>query len=129
MPDLPIEPCSCPLAGWCERHQRKKTAHLHKLCQSDDRHRLTLDNTKPPKDLIDKAKTLIPAIRKWVAAGSPVRTQPEIDTAYTICLGCEFYQPQGHETGTCNKCGCYVNRTGLLNKIKMATENCPLSKW
>lgn len=25
--------CVCPLAGYCERHQCKKTSNLHKLCQ------------------------------------------------------------------------------------------------
>lgn len=27
-------PCECPVAGWCERHQQRKTPHIHHLCQT-----------------------------------------------------------------------------------------------
>jgi hypothetical protein len=127
MPEL--EPCSCPLAGWCERHQRKKTPHLHHLCQTSAQHRLKWDKDPPLKKLVRKASKLGKAVKKWMAAGAPVRTQPEIDAAFSICHACEFFQPLKHESGTCQKCGCFVNRNGLLNKIRMATESCPEGKW
>ena len=28
-----VDSCACPLAGYCDRHQCKKTSNLHKLCQ------------------------------------------------------------------------------------------------
>ena len=28
-------PCECPLAGYCNRHEVNKNAHLHKLCQTN----------------------------------------------------------------------------------------------
>lgn len=31
---LPSEPCSCELAGYCERHHVRKTEHWHRLCQA-----------------------------------------------------------------------------------------------
>lgn len=30
--------CECPLAGYCARHKRNKTQHLHRLCQTDQRY-------------------------------------------------------------------------------------------
>jgi len=42
-----IEPCSCPLAGYCDRHKgtskEKKTKFLHKLCQTNDKYRKSWD--------------------------------------------------------------------------------------
>lgn len=68
------------------------------------------------------------AVVKWIAAGSPVRTQEQIDAAFDICKSCEFFKGEG-DSGTCQKCGCYVNRVGVLNKIRMATEKCPDGLW
>lgn len=40
--------CSCPLAGYCERHSIKKTEHWHHLCQSNDSYREVWDNGTGP---------------------------------------------------------------------------------
>ncbi len=34
-----IEPCACPLAGYCQRHATYKTAHLYKRCQTNEKFR------------------------------------------------------------------------------------------
>lgn len=36
-------PCSCPLAGWCERHRLNKTDAQHKLCQTRANYRKAWD--------------------------------------------------------------------------------------
>lgn len=125
----PPPPCSCPLSGWCERHQRTKSEHLHHLCQTDERYRANWDKEAPKQGVAAKAASLSSAVGKWIAAGRPVRNQDEIDSAFDVCKGCEFYKPAGAESGSCGKCGCYVNRRGMLNKIRMATESCPVGKW
>jgi FkbM family methyltransferase len=39
-----VEPCSCPIAGWCERHKEKKDARLHRMCQEREDVRALLDS-------------------------------------------------------------------------------------
>lgn len=39
-----IDPCSCYLAGFCDRHQREKTAKEIRLCRSDWQYREYYDN-------------------------------------------------------------------------------------
>lgn len=31
-------PCDCPLAGYCERHQRQKIGRIYELCRTDIRY-------------------------------------------------------------------------------------------
>jgi len=38
-----IAPCSCPLAGYCERHRINKTDHLWKQCQANEPLRAAFD--------------------------------------------------------------------------------------
>lgn len=42
------------------------------------------------------------------------------------CEPCEQYRD-----GRCAKCGCRISASSmaLINKIKMASEQCPLGKW
>jgi len=65
------------------------------------------------------------ALAKWTKAGFPTREQAEVERIEAICKACDKYAD-----GRCKQCGCRVN-TGpaVVNKIKMATENCPLGKW
>lgn len=67
---------------------------------------------------------------KWVAAGSPVRTDEEVEAILVICGTCEHFN--GKRTG-CKLCGCRINinKSGTLNKARRATEQCPANppKW
>ena len=67
------------------------------------------------------------ALARWAKAGFPVREQAEVERIEReICRPCEKYVD-----GRCKQCGCRVTASSLAvaNKIKMATENCPLGKW
>jgi hypothetical protein len=67
------------------------------------------------------------ALSRWIKAGRPVRGEAEIKLIFeTFCQPCDAY-----ESGRCGYCGCYVNQKTIapLNKIAMATEECPLHKW
>ena len=58
---------------------------------------------------------------KWEAAGKPVRTRDEIRQLYdTYCQNCPHYSGW-----LCRICGCLVNRTIGLNKLRWATTECP----
>lgn len=67
------------------------------------------------------------AVSYWTDAGKPVRDKQEVEAIYeSLCKPCERYNGK-----SCTLCGCKVNKSAkaLLNKIRMATEVCPLGKW
>ena len=67
------------------------------------------------------------ALARWTAAGFPARDQAEVERIeLELCKTCEKYTD-----GRCKKCGCRVTASSLavVNKIKMATEHCPMEKW
>jgi hypothetical protein len=67
------------------------------------------------------------ALSRWIKAGRPTRSEAEIKQIFeTFCQPCE-----GYNGGQCRYCGCRVNQktAAPLNKIAMATEDCPLQKW
>jgi hypothetical protein len=70
------------------------------------------------------------AILKWRKAGYPTRTDEEVARIAALCKGCEHYRDTWLG-GRCAKCGCRVNESSIVvtNKIRMATEDCPLGKW
>lgn len=82
--------------------------------------------TKSPS-IVKKATKWIAAIAKWKHAGSPNRTDEEVDSLVKICKGCEYYSPKG----ACRVCGCTISNGewAVLNKARMATETCPKGKW
>ena len=69
------------------------------------------------------------ALTRWIKAGRPIRDNAEIERIFeTCCKPCEAYDTK---SSSCCCCGCRVNRAtaAALNKIAMATEECPLDKW
>ena len=78
-------------------------------------------------DFFKKTSRYKRALSRWIKAKRPIRSEEEIKRIFeTFCEPCEDY-----EKGTCRHCGCHVNllKAGPLNKIAMATEECPLEKW
>jgi len=69
------------------------------------------------------------ALSRWIKAGRPVRCEEEIKQIFeSFCEPCEAYEG---ESSFCLHCGCRVNlaNAAMLNKIAMATEECPMGKW
>jgi hypothetical protein len=69
------------------------------------------------------------ALKKWVAAGRPERSNEEVAKIHTNhCSQCDWYDVEAQR---CKGCGCKVRPAGVatLNKIKMATEHCPKNLW
>lgn len=64
------------------------------------------------------------ALVRWLAAGRPVRSRDEIKKLHAICTNCD------HFTGrSCRVCGCGVHHSqGWWNKLRWATEHCPLEE-
>ena len=84
----------------------------------------------PPPTKKEMGASFAKATAKWFKAGMPVRTNEEIDKIFkTICVPCRYYTGT-EDKGRCLYCGCSLQRrSGLVNKIKMATESCPKDKW
>jgi hypothetical protein len=77
----------------------------------------------------DKLVGYAGAIRRWVAAGRPTRTEEEIKSIFEDhCNKCEMFDREKH---SCKNCGCSLAQTGnpLTNKLAMKTESCPLGRW
>lgn len=68
------------------------------------------------------------AVTKWFANGRPVRSDEEVGKLLDICKGCEHYNA---ERSACKICGCNLNlsQNAMVNKLRMATEHCPIGKW
>ena len=74
--------------------------------------------------LVQKAKNFAIAAAKFLAAGSPVVSEPEVQARVAICEGCTEYFDATARACKHKKCGCKVDR-----KAPWATEHCPLGKW
>ena len=76
---------------------------------------------------IEKTKRWIRAVARWMEAGSPIRSDEEVKRIYDLCQMCKFYSKHG----SCKLCGCKLSRSKIafLNKIRMATEDCPKNYW
>lgn len=77
----------------------------------------------------DKLSGYASAIKRWVAAGRPTRSEEEQKRIREEhCLPCEMYD-KGKDA--CKNCGCSLAMTGnpLTSKLAMGTEKCPLGRW
>lgn len=75
--------------------------------------------------LVEKFHNYKTAIRKWIAAGRPTRSDERVAEIHdTFCVNCDKYDPVKR---ACKHCGCRVNKGAmpLTNKLKMGTEVCP----
>lgn len=75
----------------------------------------------------EKIMNYATALRRWVAAGKPERTDAEIEKLYDEhCSKCSMFQ-----NGVCNSCGCPASKDqpAIRNKLRMATEECPLGQF
>lgn len=78
-------------------------------------------------NMLQKVMNYSAAVRRWVAAGRPERTDAEIEKIYNEhCSGCSLFV-----NGVCNSCGCPASKDqpALRNKLRMATEECPLGRF
>ena len=96
-----------------------------KSCEGD----INLIAPKEYPALITELATYAQAVKGWVVAGRPVRTNEEVAAIHTqYCSQCDWYDP---EQQRCKGCGCKTRAEGvaLLNKIKMSTQHCDKGLW
>lgn len=77
----------------------------------------------------EKVKNYVSAMRRWVAAGKPERTDEQIEKLFDEhCSKCNMFDK---ERQVCNSCGCPASKDqpAIRNKLRMATEKCPLGQF
>ena len=85
-------------------------------------------NQQTPGNDVSRFSRWQKAVAKWKAAGKPVRSDAVVLTILeTKCQPCEHFNPRGK----CRLCACKLNigKNARFNKIRMATERCPVNKW
>ena len=115
------EPCSYRWDGKCQITGHEISPEICKKCNQE-----TAEETA---NLGQKAVNYANAIKRWIREGRPTRTAEEVKHIHeTFCKPCKLYNP---ETESCKKCGCVASDSEfpLANKIKMATESCPMNLW
>lgn len=103
-------------AGPPEQTKRHE-AHLKQAREGAERLGLTWSD----------AKQWSAAMARWASKGFPVRSRDEVAwIERECCRPCEHYLE-----GRCTHCRCRVNTHPIAaaNKIKMATEDCPVGRW
>lgn len=111
---------------------------VRRRCSATDR------DSRPyePPNALQQVTNYQRAIRRWMKAGRPERSEAEALAIFEgHCQSCDMLNK-----GTCThkECGCTVRGTSstlvkighamgvpaaLTNKLRMATESCPLGKW
>jgi len=123
----------CPLASHCPEYRRIigliRKGEPQRLSQIKSQSLSNVDLQPAVEELGISLKDVMhyaTALARWTAAGFPKRSQEEVvRIETTICRPCEHYLD-----GRCKKCGCRVTQgQAMVNKIRMATENCPEGKW
>lgn len=143
--------CECPLAGFCNRHGIKKSAHLHKLCQTSEKYFNMWENCQGPGQhfvncdkkesappvveqqpepvqtqqtlppLKEQATNFIKSAAKHVVSGLKSSPKEVQEQRMAICSSCEFFIK---DSMRCGACGCY-----LATKTRWDSSTCPKGKW
>ena len=80
-------------------------------------------------DTVKKGAAFITTEALWILHGMPFREVMDVNHLYyQVCSRCDYFENDG-----CKICGCRLvpNERSPLNKLSMATTNCPLPepKW
>jgi len=146
--------CECPLSGYCNKHGINKSAHLHKLCQNNDRYFKMWEECKGPGQYNVDCNNLAtaPAPASVATAVLPTDTAPVklpslIQQAKNLASATVAHVADGLKTAgrdekerrlsicqtcpylipesmRCGKCGCH-----LETKASWESSHCPIQKW
>lgn len=146
--------CECPIAGYCNRHQVNKSAHLHKLCQNHIGYFNMWEECRGPnQNPNDCTKNSQSNISNFVQENISSEDKKDIKLPSTMQMAKNFISSATKhlqngmqhvtdeqqkqrldicagcefivENGSrCGKCGCF-----LQTKTKWASSNCPIGKW
>ena len=65
----------------------------------------------PPPSLRERIWNYQREVRRWIAAGRPVRSAAEMQAIWNVCQACpHLLAKKKRQTGKCRLCGCRLNR-------------------
>lgn len=85
-------------------------------------------------NIINRLLTFGKSFFNHVKTGMKKSSTKEILKRYSICQGCEFFNPitnnQVEIKAICNICGCNLSdKKILMNKLAWKDQKCPEGKW
>lgn len=115
---------------------RVRTTNIHSIhhpCPGTPRLPLETPPTliqkpQPYPTLAKQATTYLKAITTHLSTGSQTRTDAQVAHLLTICQTCEKFDPTHQRCLLCG-CRCTTSPSPFLNKLRMASQKCPLKKW
>lgn len=144
--------CVCPLAGYCNRHGVTKSAHLHRLCQTNQRYFDMWENCRGPgqqtinclqkkepepvqesepiKEEHEQPKlpSLISQAKNFIQSATKHiadgGTEVDQETLRQRLEICDGCEFLIRDSMRCGACGCFLNA-----KAKWRTSSCPKNKW
>jgi len=122
--------CECPVAGFCRRHQCRKTEHWVHLCRIREDYFALWEEGRgpgqphlPAPGLLRRALNLGQAVVKHALGGMQSVSDVEYQARLGVCGECaslDLARMMCREPD----CGCLVEK-----KAHWRTENCPRGKW
>lgn len=83
-----------------------------------------------PPNWVIRGLNFTVAMARWAGTGFKTRTAEEIASLLDICAGRNGHPPcSQYVDGVCVKCGCNCNDSGLISKLALKGQSCPLGKW
>ena len=108
--------------------------HANKRAEQFAMTAVSSDPTKEPKTLdgyfnleyptnARMARSFTDATARWWKAGRPTRTDEEVDDILeNKCKPCKYYDDTKNKP-RCKICGCALQKSGIVSKLKMKTES------
>ena len=122
------EPCQLDTDNYCARHGTRHVGHLRALALGTDarsqRYRAAWD--KRGVSLPRAAVNYAAALAGHLADGMREATLGQIAERRAACESCEWRQG---ERCTHKRCGCSLSDGALGNKLRWASQACPVGKW
>lgn len=127
-----LTPCSCPAAGWCERHRQEKGLHEFHLCRRNqdafdawerDSQRNESASVGKGPSLVRRAWNFSSAVVRHAADGMRHVSDEVFEVRLAICRTCASCDV---EQFVCRELACGCN---LQVKARWASESCPRRLW
>lgn len=104
------KPCECPVAGFCQRHNREKSRRAHELCQTRDDYRALWDQQlgQPVTPRPGPCKFLGDVVRKVSCLSCKGHVQLKVFECGVF--GEATFERRVDGIATCAGCSRYLNR-------------------
>jgi hypothetical protein len=94
------------------------------LYHNDQRYKVLWDGADLPP-ITQQIGTLATSTARYMASGFLKVPLEVLQTRRQICQTCDRWDS---DQNRCRACGCYLEAK-FLNKLRMASESCPIGRW